>query len=112
MLSQVESFHVPPCSGCALHVTRSRFQADLKMTGGPVAVSETMDFPSDGSSGQGSAGAPTAIGPDSGLAGIFRACFPRGNLVALYHAMPRLRQLKQKMGGWRSRIWSNGGNGW
>ena len=46
-----------------------------------------MDFPSDGSSGQGSAGAPTAIGPDSGLAGIFRACFPRGNLVlSIMHA--------------------------
>ena len=47
----------------------------------------TMDFPPDGSDRVGGASDPPAIRPDSGLAGIFRACFPRGNLVlSIMHA--------------------------
>lgn len=46
-----------------------------------------MDFPANGSEGLGDTDGPSGIDPDSGLAGIYRACFLRGNLVlSIMHA--------------------------
>ena len=46
-----------------------------------------MDWPANDGGGPGDTNGPLQIDPDSGLAGVFRACFPRGNLVlSIMHA--------------------------